>query len=116
MESNELRIGNMTTLGIVKNFYLYGVHTGAGNCVSFKNCEPVELTEDLLFKFGFEKIGLNYQKGWLLLHRNNKTQNIDFLINEPITNKLKVTTLKSVHQLQNLYFAITNEELSISVC
>lgn len=69
--------------------------------------EPIPLTEEWLFKFGFisnpyqdryEKKGYNflidviYIKGTLYLY-------------------YKGVELKCVHQLQNLYFSLTNEEL-----
>ena len=72
---------------------------------------PIPLNEEWLRKFGFEKVGTNYQKGWLLLHGNNKTDTIDFLLNEPYSGKFNATVLLYVHQLQNLYFALTCEEL-----
>ena len=74
---------------------------------------PIELTYDWLINFGFVKVGSNYEKGWLLLHTNKNTGTIDFLLNEPQTGKYKATVLEHVHQLQNLFFAITGTEIKL---
>ncbi len=77
---------------------------------------PIPLTEEWLLKFGFEKsdntpfydyfvlefgIGLCYDvysdSYFLAYQKNHYTK----------------TNIKYVHQLQNLYFALTNEELTI---
>ena len=78
-----------------------------------ENIKPIPLTEEWLLKFGFKKDGTNYQKGWFYLHGNNRTGTIDFLLNEPYSNKYNATVLQFVHQLQNLYFALTGNELTI---
>jgi hypothetical protein len=70
---------------------------------------PIPLTEEWLIKFGFEKLDLFYS------HKKygyKVAKNMDgfyiwsnaFSFNPP---------LKYVHQLQNLYFALTGEELTI---
>ena len=76
--------------------------------VSWNKLEPIPLTEEWLLKFGLKqtfisKIHLHFIKGsFHLLKRVNHIQiwyeNID---------------VKYVHQLQNLYFALTNQELTI---
>lgn len=112
MKSNELRIGNTIKQGTVKEFYQYGVHIGLGKCVSFKNCEPIELTEKHLSDFGFiiddencwSKKGLTLDKRYT----GNDTYEFEFAGS--------CVSILFVHELQNLYFALTKDELSLSVC
>lgn len=77
--------------------------------LSFNEIEPIELTEYWLIKFGFEKtIGGRTKTIWFSI------DSLRILIEKgkfiPIG---KGIDLKSVHQLQNLYFALTGEELII---
>lgn len=73
--------------------------------------EPIEITEDILFKFGFFK----YNKAYMLENPNYQTKFL-FSIWEDLTyNTGEINPpLKYVHQLQNLYFALTGEELVFS--
>jgi hypothetical protein len=80
---------------------------------TYYDFKGIPLTEEWMLKFGFEKINGNYEKGMILLHGNLKTGTIDFLLHEPHSGKLHLTILDYVHQLQNLYFALTGEELII---
>ena len=73
--------------------------------------KPIELTETWLEKFGFKMVAGNAEKDNYLLWKNKTTHNFDFVLNEPHSNKRIVTPIKYVHQLQNLYYALTNEEL-----
>jgi len=68
--------------------------------------EPVPLTEELLLKFGFEKDVTEYNICWFLNHVY-----IWFVDGEYI-NELDLP-IKYVHQLQNLYFALKGEELTL---
>jgi hypothetical protein len=128
MEAKELRIDNW----IKYNFKMQGwkyvqvcandFHNGFRDdkFVSI-NYKPIPLTEEWILKFGFDKDSDNDYcfKGFHLEDRNIDT----FLPVEKIL-KLKdnfgcwyvgayLRELKYVHQLQNLYFALTNEELII---
>jgi len=129
MKANELRIGNFINYEQTTHVILTVSTTEAdeyaySRWIEEKGAEfyfhtldiinPIHLTEEWLIKFGFEKVGSNYQKAWLLLHGNIKTGTMDFLLNEPITGKYKATVLQYVHQLQNIYFCLTGEELTIN--
>jgi hypothetical protein len=69
---------------------------------------PIPLTEDWLLKFGFEKI--NHVHGYVFYsHRKSK---ISVYLDMKIEWMGYLTACKTyVHQLQNLYFALTGEEL-----
>jgi hypothetical protein len=117
MKANDLRIGNLVDLG---NRIAKIVEIGHLSCAvadleetqdtieDYERTKPILLTEDWLLKFGFEqtfisKIHLTFSKGsFCLLKRVNHIQ----IWYESID-------IKYVHQLQNLYYALTNQELTI---
>ena len=114
MIASELRIGNFVKrIGIVVTCDFMS----AANCYSFpKLYQPIPLTEEWLLKFGFKKV-----KGWgtyefYSLH----TGYLEFQFDKDglgisIENQnLMLSHIKYVHQLQNLYFALTGEELTIN--
>jgi hypothetical protein len=140
MEANELRIGNYVTEEVLGKCEVYEIHydtvwvlvnnitiEGKENTRSFhlsiNHLNPIPLTEEWLLKFGFKEqigfskiIGLDLLKSfevahndldkWYCYFRNfNKGLLDDFV--------LLRSDLKHVHQIQNLYFALTNEELTI---
>jgi hypothetical protein len=78
---------------------------------SFEEFEPVTLTTEVLEKLGFENINGTYQlKGFypqLFLRENMWI--VDFV---PGSFCVKI---KYLHQLQNLYYTVLNEELDISL-
>lgn len=86
--------------------------------------KPIPLTEEWLIKFGFEKRESSTCNAWYI-GKNEITHDWLFdmvwlhrpeLINAPnfpfYRNGRHL--IKYVHQLQNLYFALTNEELIIT--
>lgn len=115
----ELRIGNYTDKGIIKNFYENGIHVGLGKCYGYNVINPIPLTEEILLKFGADKhedtslselkcfkIGkyLWFTNGWFCKITDD-SGNFNIL-NENVFY---------LHQLQNLYFALTGEELKINL-
>jgi hypothetical protein len=76
--------------------------------------EPISLTEEWLIKAGFKRSEAEdvvyYQHGKLVIcNWDNK----GFIMSNAFSFDLRVE-LKTVHQLQNLYFALTGEELKIN--
>lgn len=119
IKANELRIGTLikrksngsictVNWGIIKDFDLN---------IDVKDYEPIELTEEWLFKFGFEnkinvyqlKVGHNfyftYAQGKMYLSTIATDGNLDVFL---------AYDKYYVHQIQNLYFALTGSELSVS--
>lgn len=94
-----------------------------GQCYSLniENIEPIPLTEEWLLKFGFKKEGdlnwwsvpkeSNYKAHHLMKMKNAWTWFIDF--DDTGDNTHLVAGFNYVHQLQNLYFALTENELEI---
>ena len=115
MKANELRIGNYV-LGNVfnsKEFLKTTIErTDFCDLSYLRKCKPIPLTEEWLIKFGFVK-SLDY---WVI---SNKGFFVGITLKEviypmfDIDNPMLIKTLKHVHQLQNLYFALTGEELTI---
>lgn len=117
MRVEELRVGNFVRHeGNVKEIAnIIGKVSKSVEFMSWKkvhisNIEPIELTEEILLKCGFEPT---------YFVSNNKLAsyriyNIDFL-NPDFTLVWFKTKIEYLHQLQNLYFALTNKELEINL-
>ena len=115
MNANELRIGNyvhrQSGKMVVNRDDVYKIENI--NLQSALKYEPIPLTEECLLKFGFIKYG-----HILKIHLNeglgvnyNKDLKIWYLdIHFTTTAKIQINY---VHQLQNLYFALTGEELTL---
>ena len=78
--------------------------------VEYENIKPIPLTEDWILKFGFNKYG-----EWFIINnmfapyinisiKHNKTTIGD-------NEEYDIEMIKYVHDLQNLYFALTRKEL-----
>ena len=118
MKANELRIGNWYTYadydGIVyrtikeikfNEFGFLGDYDG----VNFEICKPIPLTEEWLLKFGFEKHNKEYWYKDIFVGLDDNSFNLKEGIGVYLTDVLYV------HSLQNIYFALTGEELTLKV-
>ena len=74
---------------------------------------PVGLTNEILLSLGFENFNTALIKGeYILKQQPNLEWSVDI---EPMDKFYHtIATIKSVHQLQNIYFALTDEELVFS--
>lgn len=120
MKANELRIGNYLQYYIGEDGYEWqpsGIdHHDIVWCVEDnddfnKSYRPIPITEEWLLKFGFEKITAWYRK-WL--HAINLMINVGH--GQTIAGlyefkNIPIKQVSYVHELQNLYFALTGEEL-----
>ena len=114
MKATELRIGNYVMYdNEIKKLYL-----GRDIDDYITDLNPIPITEDWLLKFGFEKhkkydnykikLPRTYLKIFIYIDKKtNKINNISY----GITGSGLHTQIKHIHQLQNLYFALTNKEL-----
>lgn len=120
MKANELRIGNWyDDNGIFKQVT---PNTIEEVWVAERTwCKPIPLTEEWLEKLGFEICGYN-QLSWRHTEhiKNFELDGINWadadypeyqFLNYNIGND--IFRIHYVHQLQNLYFALTGEELEI---
>jgi hypothetical protein len=77
-----------------------------------QNAEYIPLTEEWLKRFGFvSHNSFNFVKRYGKSKRNHFTIGVDFKVR---IHDIKWVHVSTVHQLQNLYFAITEEELIIT--
>ena len=114
MKPQELRIGNY--LWDIEDDYLVTVECIDDSINGFNPnyleiINPIQLTKEWLLKFGF---------AYRLKHAGTTEIFMPYtefkIIYNHITKKyyyIKWNEIKHVHQLQNLYFALTGEELTI---
>ena len=125
MEVNQLKIGNYVKGNVVYSnrpyvtferfnekldvaFFSDGSTHGIGEYL--KDLSGIPLTEEWLLKFGFYIDSFkNYELGNINIHR--LTFKLD-IFEEDDWHTIPIK-MKYVHQLQNLYFALTGEELTI---
>lgn len=138
---NELRIGNIVNceIGNKESFYhvaaLDGIHLAVmlngeltNRWLSEKTIEPIPLTPEILEKAGFsnEKKSKHYKSHLGFIHKNENglddqfSDDMDSYIfnvwyKEGCGTHQAIAELKYVHQLQNLYFSLTGEELPIEL-
>jgi len=117
IQSNELRIGNIvgrysnimevSGLGNERaDLILLQPNTRVSWCMLYSDLSGIPLSEEILLKAGFEKYGI-----WFRIN------NFNISIGHNIAFEKWVTPYKSpryLHQLQNLYFALTGQELNTS--
>jgi hypothetical protein len=123
MEAKELRIGNYIQAknepgrvqGIVLSLAKMGAYTipfvnaeGKADTLGYNECEPIVLTEEWLEKFDFYFVDGDW-------HKNN-------VVISTVPNDVSyyydgangvVVDLSYVHQLQNLYYILQGEDLSL---
>jgi hypothetical protein len=120
INTNELRLGNLfnyeqTTHKVTliregyfkskwlkddKFEYTHIQRNGEYICASY-----LKLTHEQLLKVGFEKFNMAYVKGSFVI---NKWSEGELMYNFGVGGNLQ---LKYVHELQNLYYSLTKEEL-----
>lgn len=138
MKAQELRIGNYINTSALGDFKIskkdmidiikYDGEMHMTNPTK-PVLKPIPLTEEWLLKFGFDKdlfvVDDENQKTSDVVYRIDKDKFVTFSMSAPKGNiwfpMLKnkdggnwlLYGIKHVHQLQNLYFALTGEELTI---
>ena len=124
IQINELRIGNYIEEGKVEKIdnSIDEIYYSGDRCYLSSYCNninPIPLTEEWLLKFGFE----NVHTDWFYKDIE-KTNSYQFCFNICLSNgkitldsgfdENSIIKLKYVHQLQNLYFALTGSELTVA--
>ena len=120
MKANEIRIGNYVWNEVQQK----AIQVNLKVLVDLLNgidWQPIPLTEEWLLKFGFEKdeYAKDFRLGkyWVENRYFDSYEKSMFLFGCYQFNKIYITSnvdvLKYVHELQNLYFALTGEELTI---
>ena len=116
--ASELRIGNYVFDGnreltqvksIIEGAINYELDYGnlwANQECYFENLNPIPITEEWLLKFGFEKceyLKNTWDNGSIII-----SLKYDIFYYELLNGTVDI---KYIHQLQNLYFALTGKEL-----
>ena len=115
MKASELRIGNLIIHSLpfgsdkIKKVTAFDLAYITENTKE-EYC-PIPLTEEWLLKFGFEK--QHNEEDFDYWFKNDFSNDIIWEHSEGFCHNLNYGgDIKYVHQLQNLYFALTNEELT----
>lgn len=134
METNELRRGNLVNT----NNEIMTVDTVGVNSVTYiketnrhgllihpfseiKEVKPIPLTEEWLIKCGFSVTDENYAGKIYHIVKVGQFLNDDLMLVLWLRGERegmifrKSMQIKHLHQLQNLYFALTGEELEINI-
>lgn len=128
LTANELRIGNYLNYQgkIIK---VEGIHNrtiyhsdrqfdqvGVEKYITF---EPIPLTEEWLFKFGFEKDKYDYFhhiKSKIIIGHTTTDEFFEYEYLTGFQNShTEMCELKYVHELQNLYYCLCGKELQINI-
>ena len=129
IKANELRLGNkvhfqsitgeksVATIKLIGNPDVLPLSSGAviiesnfkEEYCSYELIFPIKLTDEIIEKCNFKYSRPNFQSSSL---RNSSSiyEPIYTYVNQPIG-----VHLESLHQLQNLYFALTGEELEVNL-
>ncbi len=124
MEAKQLRIGNWVySQEIGENVQISSIND---EYVTFKDyvtwdypnydeINPIPLTEEILLKCGFVLFDKNYDSQDFNVYKlgdftYNTSHNVFWL-----HNNYSFTQPKHLHQLQNLYYSLTGEELKIEL-
>jgi len=133
MKASELRIGNLVDLGnriakIIEIAHLACVvvdlEETQDTIEDYERTKPILLTEEWLYKFGFTNIDkgdndyITYADSnhdyYLQIDVRRKDGKYSILDNSfDDLRAFSMVDIMYVHQLQNLYFALTGEELTI---
>lgn len=117
MKANELRIGNYVSVNdliVSVNRIEVGKFWATHNDLLFFqgiDTKPIPLTEEWLLKLGFEKKLIQYNNFYCRCKWTIEVNADEYSVYNQYDRYLN--TIKYVHQLQNLYFDLTGEELTI---
>lgn len=141
MKTNELRLGNYISVDCimykeelkVTEVYPNGVFAKTKysdddmpeiGFIKEEDIEPIELTEEVLLKMGFEKDG----NEWWIGGTDEDETTISYSLENSVLfmrhafdeewknwGKIKLYNIKYLHQLQNAYYLLTNQELEIEL-
>ena len=118
-EHNEIGVITEIKTSINPNIDYIGLNNRVDIYYQLKHIKGIPLTEEWLFKFDFKLIieSSNISK-WFIGY-NPITHDYLFIITQFIDEnrfffKNGFHTIKHIHELQNLYFALTGEELTLN--
>lgn len=122
IKASELRIGNLIEyLGNQYKASMIGdlsvaIAVGGTRVHEFIKCEdinPIPLTPEWLAKCGFNKLNAGWINSSGSMCFYDRSRDINGYYTMDYGTRNYVARFKHVHQLQNLYFSLTGEELTI---
>lgn len=125
IQPNELKIGDwvydafndviVKVIGIqLENVVCEWGHLKGEYKCNYEYLEPIPLTEELIVKQGWEKVGYYYiDKNGLEIYETNDGWHLH--IDDDKCQTTIAILINSVHELQNAYFIATKKELEIKL-
>lgn len=129
IDPKELRIGNLVqdAISLEKSLPVYKLESGVVTCGSdlfsypylTEQIKPIPLTPEILQKCGFacmfmqEVWSVEAEFGILSIALTNPDKHPDG--NLVVFEGVRLFSIKYLHQLQNLYFALTGQELNVEL-
>jgi hypothetical protein len=126
MKANEFRIGNFVTAKlrsgkgreIIHKITGYNITNLESDITTVFIFQPIPLTEEWLLKFGFRV----KENDWYSIKTKNRWIRFEISLNKKRcilfdTKEIKYCDkcfVNYIHQIQNLYFALVGEELTIN--
>lgn len=134
MKANELRIGNwilwngplIAENALISSICKEEIGFRCGDFGLIENIEGILLTQDWLYKFGFEQINKSSNSYIIYADQNHdyylqidvRRNDANYIILDNTFDDLRAFSMVEiihVHQLQNLYFALTGKELILKL-
>lgn len=107
---HSVRCDEMEGCLILIDIYKPNIEVSKGFECDSNEINSIELTEEWLLKFGFNK----KSNGYIILTEMKEALLVSFGNHNVSINGIAFNhSIKHVHQLQNLYFALTGEELTL---
>ncbi|KYG76418.1 hypothetical protein [Roseivirga spongicola] len=117
MNPEELRIGNLYNWTAEGNDYVFEVESKDFSDENYKNFEPIPLTDEWLTKLWFWPEKENHRVTPCCNYALVKLKDGYYIYNHSEVDGsltwIRTNAIQYVHQLQNLYFALTGEELQL---
>ena len=121
MKVQELRLNNLIEVKICtnKNQFVTGVtndsiNTTDADNLNLSDIKPIKLTDKWLIDFGFTKIEWDNNNSFRKMVGNNDYTIVFYSNCVCEIGGIITKEIEFVHQLQNLYYALTGVELSVS--
>ena len=106
MKARELRVGNLVNFD--DTLLKFEFESGW----NLDYIKPIELTDEWLIKLGFESDGIEWWNGIICL--GIFKDGLNYLPTEEINYRVG-QKFEYVHQIQNLHYAITGDELNVLI-
>ena len=111
-EYNELGVITEIKTSLIPKINYVGINNRVDIYYQTKNINPILLSEKWLLNFNFEKKENNW-KVLDLIYFKFSWERLAGLTLTIDGNSIYLSNIKYIHQLQNLYFALSGEELTL---